>query len=184
MSNTMLQLPPYIVTRSGDTIPFDGEKICSAIERAGKATRAFYAAEARLLSNQALRVITHRFRDCLDHALIRKVASSRPAVEEIARKELAIRLRDWHLPPRESLNFPKHFAIDCNDDCNRVRTTYVPQFERMLFETALSKLFNRKEKLPFGPAVSQLPCLFELSSINKAIYRVRYCPDSCFALLL
>jgi ribonucleoside-triphosphate reductase len=67
MSDTVFHLPSYIIKRNGGTVPFDGKQIRSAIERAGKATRTFDAAEARLLSNQALRVITHRFHDCLPH---------------------------------------------------------------------------------------------------------------------
>jgi len=61
-------LPPAtVVKRSGATVPFDGEKIRSAIERAGKATGAYDAAEAELLSIQALKVIAHRFHDRSPH---------------------------------------------------------------------------------------------------------------------
>ena len=67
MSNTTVHPPSHIVKRSGDTVCFDGEKIRSAIERAGKATGAFEAAEAQLLSIQALKVIAHRFHDRSPH---------------------------------------------------------------------------------------------------------------------
>lgn len=48
MSNTMPNLPD-VIKRDGETVPFDGEKIRSAIERASKATGDFDAAEAHLL---------------------------------------------------------------------------------------------------------------------------------------
>ncbi len=61
-------LPPStVVKRSGAVVPFDGEKIFSAIERAGKATGAFDAAEAQLLSSQTLKVLAHRFQDRAPH---------------------------------------------------------------------------------------------------------------------
>ena len=67
MSNTTIHPPSHIIKRSGDTVPFDGEKVRSAIERAGKATGAFEAAEAQLLTIQALKVIAHRFHDRSPH---------------------------------------------------------------------------------------------------------------------
>lgn len=67
MSNTTIHPPSHIIKRDGDTVPFDGEKIRSAIERAGKATGAFEAAEAQLLTIQALKVIAHRFHDRSPH---------------------------------------------------------------------------------------------------------------------
>ncbi len=61
-------LPPRtVVKRSGVNAPFDGTKICSAIERAGKATGAFDAAEAQLLTIQTLKVLSHRFHDRSPH---------------------------------------------------------------------------------------------------------------------
>ena len=67
MSNTTIHPPSHIVKRSGDTVRFDGEKIRSAIERAGKATGAFDSAESQLLTIQALKVIAHRFHDRSPH---------------------------------------------------------------------------------------------------------------------
>ena len=67
MSNTTIHPPSHIIKRDGDTVPFDGEKIRSAIERAGKATGDFEAAEAQLLTIQALKVIAHRFHDQSPH---------------------------------------------------------------------------------------------------------------------
>ncbi|MHB1021862.1 MAG: ribonucleoside triphosphate reductase [Acidobacteriaceae bacterium] len=67
MSNTTIHPPSHIVKRSGDTVRFDGEKIRSAIERAGKATGAFGPAESQLLAIQALKVIAHRFHDRSPH---------------------------------------------------------------------------------------------------------------------
>ena len=61
-------LPPRtVVKRSGAIAPFDGDKICSAIERAGKATGAFDADEAKLLAIQTLKVLAHRFHDRAPH---------------------------------------------------------------------------------------------------------------------
>jgi ribonucleoside-triphosphate reductase len=61
-------LPPSsVIKRSGTIAPFDGAKICSAIERAGKATGAFDAAEAQLLTIQTLKVMAHRFHDRAPH---------------------------------------------------------------------------------------------------------------------
>ena len=67
MPNAVIQPPSSILKRSGATVPFDGEKIRSAIERAGKATGAFDSAEAQLLTIQALKVIAHRFHDRSPH---------------------------------------------------------------------------------------------------------------------
>ena len=50
-----------VIKRSGALVPFDADKIRSAIERAGQATGAFDAAEAQLLTAQAVKVLTHRF---------------------------------------------------------------------------------------------------------------------------
>jgi ribonucleoside-triphosphate reductase len=54
-------LPPSVIERSGAAVPFDGDKIRSAIERAGKATGEFDGPEAQLLAIQAIKVIAHRF---------------------------------------------------------------------------------------------------------------------------
>ncbi len=67
MSNTVVQPPCSVIKRSHATVPFDGEKIRSAIERAGKASGAFDADEAQLLTIQALKVIAHRFHNRSPH---------------------------------------------------------------------------------------------------------------------
>jgi ribonucleoside-triphosphate reductase len=67
MSVSPVLPPSTVVKRSGAIAPFDGDKICSAIERAGKATGAFDAAEAQLLSSQTLKVLAHRFHDRAPH---------------------------------------------------------------------------------------------------------------------
>jgi ribonucleoside-triphosphate reductase len=67
MSNTVVQPPGSVIKRSNATVPFDGEKIRSAIERAGKASGAFGADEAQLLTIQALKVIAHRFHNRSPH---------------------------------------------------------------------------------------------------------------------
>jgi len=67
MSVSSILPPTSIVKRSGALVPFDGGKIASAIERAGKATGAFDAAETQLLTSQTLKVLTHRFHDRAPH---------------------------------------------------------------------------------------------------------------------
>jgi ribonucleoside-triphosphate reductase len=52
---------PGVVKREGEVVAFDGERIRSAIERAGRATGEFDAAEAALLTAQAVKVLRHRF---------------------------------------------------------------------------------------------------------------------------
>ncbi|HUX32873.1 MAG TPA: ATP cone domain-containing protein, partial [Gemmatimonadaceae bacterium] len=49
--------------RSGAVVPFDAGKICAAITRAGAATGEFDAAEAELLTAQAVKVLSRRFED-------------------------------------------------------------------------------------------------------------------------
>jgi len=67
MSVSSILPPTSLIKRSGATVPFDGGKIAFAIERAGKATGAFDAAEAQLLTSQALKVLAHRFHDRAPH---------------------------------------------------------------------------------------------------------------------
>ncbi|MCW5622127.1 MAG: ribonucleoside triphosphate reductase [Burkholderiales bacterium] len=54
-------LPAAILKRDGTRVPFDVEKIVSAIRRAGEATGQYGEEEARLLAAQALKVLRHRF---------------------------------------------------------------------------------------------------------------------------
>ena len=53
--------PLNVLKRTGQLAPFNGDKIRSAIERAGKATGEFDSGEAELLAIQAFKVIAHRF---------------------------------------------------------------------------------------------------------------------------
>ena len=55
--------PSGVVTRSGQTVPFDQARIRSAIERAGQASGEFGADEAELLAIQAVKVLRFRFPD-------------------------------------------------------------------------------------------------------------------------
>ncbi|EPY03452.1 ribonucleoside triphosphate reductase [Magnetospirillum fulvum] len=59
--------PRSVVKRNGQDVPFDLDKIRSAIERAGKATGEFDPTEAYLLTIQAAKVIEHRFVDQPPH---------------------------------------------------------------------------------------------------------------------
>jgi anaerobic ribonucleoside-triphosphate reductase len=56
-----LGTPVGVIKREGERVPFDAEKIRSAIERAGTASGEFDATEALLLTAQAAKVLTHRF---------------------------------------------------------------------------------------------------------------------------
>jgi ribonucleoside-triphosphate reductase len=54
-------LPQAIVKRGGETVAFDAGKIRSAIARAGQATGEFGGDEAGRLTDEAVKVIAHRF---------------------------------------------------------------------------------------------------------------------------
>ena len=54
-------VPVRIRKRDGTVVPFDGDKIFSAIRRAGAATGDFGDDEARLLTAQVVKVLSHRF---------------------------------------------------------------------------------------------------------------------------
>ncbi|WP_018232348.1 ribonucleoside triphosphate reductase [Thioalkalivibrio thiocyanodenitrificans] len=56
-----VHLPTSVVKRNGQRASFNGEKIISAIRRAGAATEEFDAQEARRLGTQVVKVIAHRF---------------------------------------------------------------------------------------------------------------------------
>ncbi len=58
-------VPVAIIKRSGQKVRFDGEKIFKAIERAGLATGEFAEDEAKLLTRQVVKVLSHRFPDQL-----------------------------------------------------------------------------------------------------------------------
>ena len=59
--------PSSIVKRSGMLASFDGDKIRSAIARAGKATGEFDADDADRLAIQAIKVVAHRFAGKMPH---------------------------------------------------------------------------------------------------------------------
>ncbi len=60
-------LPRGIIKRSGAQVPFRSDKIHDAILRAGKACDAFDRAEAARLTEQAVKVIQHRFPEATPH---------------------------------------------------------------------------------------------------------------------
>lgn len=49
------------IKRDGEKVPFDASKIFSAIQRAGSATGEFGSEEAKLLTAQVTKVLTHKF---------------------------------------------------------------------------------------------------------------------------
>lgn len=59
--------PRAVIKRNGAAAPFEAAKIRIAIERAGKATGEFDAAEAQLLAIQAIKVAAHRFQAAPPH---------------------------------------------------------------------------------------------------------------------
>ncbi len=63
--------PGHVIKRDSSVVPFDGERIVSAIRRAGEASAEFGEEEARLLTAQVLKVLRHRFE------------KSAPAIEQI-----------------------------------------------------------------------------------------------------
>lgn len=64
-------IPGHAIKRDGNVVPFDGERIVSAVHRAGEAAGEFGEDEARLLTAQVLKVLRHRFE------------KSAPAIEQI-----------------------------------------------------------------------------------------------------
>ena len=58
----LVSLPRGVIKRDGSMVPFDSEKIRSAIQRAGAATKDFDANEAFLLAAQVVKVLIHKFR--------------------------------------------------------------------------------------------------------------------------
>jgi len=61
-NSNLVSLPKGVIKRDGSLVPFDSEKIRSAIQRAGAATGEFDANEAFLLSAQVVKVLIHKFR--------------------------------------------------------------------------------------------------------------------------
>ncbi len=61
-SSNLVSLPKGVIKRDGSLVPFDSEKIRSAIQRAGAASGDFDANEAFLLTAQVVKVLIHKFR--------------------------------------------------------------------------------------------------------------------------
>jgi len=55
------RLPARIRRRDGSLAPFDSDRILSAIQRAGQAAGEFSADEARLLTSQVIKVLSHGY---------------------------------------------------------------------------------------------------------------------------
>jgi ribonucleoside-triphosphate reductase len=60
--NNLISLPRGVIKRNGSLVPFDSEKIRSAIQRAGVVSGEFDSNEAFLLSAQVVKVLIHKFR--------------------------------------------------------------------------------------------------------------------------
>ena len=61
-SGKLVSLPRGVIKRDGTIVTFDSEKIRSAVQRAGAATKDFDANEAFLLTAQVVKVLIHKFR--------------------------------------------------------------------------------------------------------------------------
>ena len=61
--NEVVSLPQRIIKRDGCAVEFDKIRIAKALEKAGQATGEFDSPEAQLLTNQVIKVISHRYGD-------------------------------------------------------------------------------------------------------------------------
>jgi len=61
MTDTKNSPVSFVIKRDGTKAPFDGEKIFKAIKKAGEATGEFEEDEARLIANQVLKILKHKF---------------------------------------------------------------------------------------------------------------------------
>ncbi len=61
MTDTKDSPVSFVIKRDGTKAPFDGEKIFKAIKKAGEATEEFDEDEARLIANQVLKILKHKF---------------------------------------------------------------------------------------------------------------------------
>lgn len=61
-TSSLISMPRAVLKRDGSTAPFDGEKIRSAITRAGAATGECDEQESALLAAQVVKVLIHKFR--------------------------------------------------------------------------------------------------------------------------
>ena len=77
-SISLISIPRNVLKRDGSLVPFDSDKIRSAIQRAGAASGEFDPNEAILLTAQAVKVLIHKFRSEPPH--IEKIQD---AVEQV-----------------------------------------------------------------------------------------------------
>ncbi|GEO81964.1 ribonucleoside triphosphate reductase [Pararhodospirillum oryzae] len=73
MGSPAISLPRAVTKRSGARVPFDGDKIRSAIKRAGRATGAFDETEAARLADEAIRTLAASVRDADDAPHIEQI---------------------------------------------------------------------------------------------------------------
>ena len=111
------RLPAYIRRRDGSETLFDSDRILSAIRRAGEATREFAEEEARLLTSQAIKVLSHgsfpdgvpdieRVQDIVEQTLI--------AANHLRTARAYISYRDRH----ERLRADQRTLVDVADSVN------------------------------------------------------------------
>ena len=58
-----ISAPRRIIKRNGNEVPFDENRIIKALEKAGRASGEFETGEARALTHQVIKVISHRYQD-------------------------------------------------------------------------------------------------------------------------
>ena len=58
-----ISAPRRIIKRNGNEVPFDENRIVKALEKAGRASAEFETGEARALTYQVMKVISHRYQD-------------------------------------------------------------------------------------------------------------------------
>ncbi len=111
------RLPARIRRRDGSQTPFDSDRILSAIRRAGEAAGEFGADEARLLTSQAIKVLSHghfshgipdieRIQDIVEQTLI--------AANHLSTARAYISYRDRH----ERLRADRRTLVDVASSVN------------------------------------------------------------------
>ncbi len=113
----LAQLPARVRRRDGSEVAFESERIHSAIRRAGEASGEFGADEARLLTAQVVKVLTHgqfhggvpdieRIQDIVEQTLI--------AANHLQTARAYIAYRDQHRRLRED----RHTLVDVTSSVN------------------------------------------------------------------
>lgn len=114
-------LPASVLKRSGLPVPFDGNKVRSAIRRAGEATGEFGSEEAQRLTVEAIKVLAHRFGEKIPHIeqvqdIVEQVLIS---AGHLATARAYIAYRDKHTQLRSDRTTVVDVASSINEYLNR-----------------------------------------------------------------